>query len=71
MVSAAYYLAVVRAMFMRESAELQLAPAGGAPPRDPALNAGVVLCLVVAVGSLFAAQPRIDVARSAADALPL
>ena len=35
MVSAVYYLAVVRAMFLRDSAELQLAPAGGSPPRDP------------------------------------
>ena len=34
MVSAVYYLAVVRAMFLRDSAELQLAPAGGSPPRD-------------------------------------
>ncbi len=32
MVSAAYYLAVVRAMYMRDTAELRLAPAGGSPP---------------------------------------
>jgi NADH-quinone oxidoreductase subunit N len=71
MVSAAYYLAVVRAMFMRESSELQLAPAGGAPPRDAPLHAAVVLCAAVAIGSFFAVQPLIDVARSAAEALPL
>jgi NADH-quinone oxidoreductase subunit N len=70
MVSAAYYLAVVRAMFMRDSAELQLAPAGGSPPRDPALAAGVGVCLVVTVGSFFAVQPLIDVAQSAASSLP-
>jgi NADH-quinone oxidoreductase subunit N len=69
-VSAAYYLAVVRAMYMRDRAELQLAPAGGSPPRDLALAVGVGLCLIVTVGSFFAVQPLIDVARSAANALP-
>ena len=39
MVSADYYLAVVRAMFLRDSAELQLAPAGGSPPRDARCSA--------------------------------
>ena len=64
MVSAAYYLAVVRAMFLRDSAELQLAPAGGSPPRDPgARSAPSALCLVVTVGSFFFVQPLIDVAR--------
>ncbi len=70
MVSAAYYLAVVRAMFFRDSAELQLAPAGGSPPRDLALSAGVGVCVVVTVGSFFAVQPLIDVAESAAKSLP-
>jgi NADH-quinone oxidoreductase subunit N len=69
-VSAAYYLAVVRAMYFRESSELQLAPAGGSPPRDLPLQAGVAVCLAVTVGSFFAVQPLIDAARSAADALP-
>ena len=69
-VSAAYYLAVVRAMFMRDSAELQLAPAGGSPPRDLMLGAGVAACLAVSVGSFFAVQPLIDVAHAAAAALP-
>src|SRR4029453_4531652 len=31
-VSLYYYLAVVRAMYMRPAEELQLAPAGGSPP---------------------------------------
>ena len=70
-VSAAYYLAVVRAMYFRESAELQLAPAGGSPPRDLLLASGVGACLVVTIGSFFAVQPLIDVAQSAANALPL
>ena len=69
-VSAAYYLAVVRAMFMRDSRELELAPAGGSPPRDRALELGVAICVVVTVGSFFAVQPLIDVAHAAARALP-
>jgi NADH-quinone oxidoreductase subunit N len=69
-VSAAYYLAVVRAMYFRESAELQLAPAGGSPPRDLLLTGGVGACLVVTIGSFFAVQPLIDVAQSAASSLP-
>ena len=36
MVSAVYYLAVVRAMFLRDSTELQLAPGGAAPGARPA-----------------------------------
>ena len=47
-------------MFFRDSAELQLAPAGGSPPRDRALGVGVGACLVVTVGSFFAVQPLID-----------
>jgi NADH-quinone oxidoreductase subunit N len=69
-VSAAYYLNVVRAIYMRDSAELQLAPAGGSPPRDPLLAAGVGICVLVAVGSFFAVAPLIDVARAAAKSLP-
>jgi NADH-quinone oxidoreductase subunit N len=70
-VSAAYYLGVVRAMYMRDSAELRLAPAGGSPPIDRLLGTGVAVCLVVTIGSFFAVQPLIDVARAAARSLPL
>ncbi|MBV8079115.1 MAG: NADH-quinone oxidoreductase subunit N [Actinobacteria bacterium] len=70
-VSAAYYLGVVRAMYMRDRMELQLAPAGGSPPRDLMLGAGVALCVAVSVGSFFAVQPLIDVAHAAAKSLPL
>jgi NADH-quinone oxidoreductase subunit N len=70
MVSAAYYLAIVRSMFLRDSAELQLAPAGGSPPRELALGAGVFACLVVSVGSLIFVEPLIDLARHAAYSLP-
>jgi NADH-quinone oxidoreductase subunit N len=71
MISAYYYLGIVRAMYFRESAELTLAPAGGSPPRELLLGTGVVVCLVVTVGSFFAVQPLIDVANVAAHALPL
>jgi NADH-quinone oxidoreductase subunit N len=70
LVSLYYYLGVVRAMFMRLPEELQLAPVGGSPPRDALLQASVVVCLAVTVGSFFAVQPLIDLARHAADALP-
>ncbi len=71
MISAYYYLGIVRAMYFRDAAELQLAPAGGSPPRELLLGLGVTICVVVTIGSFFAVQPLIDVARSAADALPL
>ena len=71
MISAYYYLGIVRAMYFRDAAELQLAPAGGSPPREVLLSAGVGMCLAVTVGWFFAVQPLVDVARSAAHALPL
>ena len=71
MISAYYYLGIIRAMYFRESADLQLAPAGGSPPRELMLSIGVFICLAVTVGSFFAVQPLIDVAKSAARALPL
>jgi NADH-quinone oxidoreductase subunit N len=72
-VSLYYYLAVIRAMYMRPASELQLTPArvaGGAPPRDALLQTSVVLALGVTVGSFFAVQPLIEVAKHAASALP-
>jgi NADH-quinone oxidoreductase subunit N len=71
MISAYYYLGIVRAMYFRDAAELQLAPAGGAPARELLLGTGVTVCVAVTVGSFFAVAPLIDVARSAADSLPL
>jgi NADH-quinone oxidoreductase subunit N len=70
-VSLYYYLGVVRALYMRPSAELSLAPSGGSPPAERLLHASVIACLVVTVGSFFAVQPLIDLARHAASALPL
>ena len=62
LVSLYYYLAVIRALFMRSAAELQLAPIGGAPPPERVLQATVLACLAIVVGSFFAVQPLIDLA---------
>ena len=71
LVSLYYYLAVVRSMYMRPSAELGLtAVAGGSPPREPLLHVAVGLALAVSVGSLFAVGPVIDLARHAVGSLP-
>jgi NADH-quinone oxidoreductase subunit N len=72
-VSLYYYLAVVRAMYMRSELELRLAApvAGGSPPRDPLRMLGIGACLVVTVGSFFAVQPLVDLAKDAAASLPL
>ena len=69
-VSLAYYLNVVRWLYMRSGPELRLAPAGGSPPRDLALGAAVGAAVVVTVGSFFAVQPILDVAADAAASLP-
>jgi NADH-quinone oxidoreductase subunit N len=70
-VSLYYYLAVIRAMYMRSVEELQLAPSGGSPPPERLLSASVAIALFVTVASFFAVQPLIDLARHAAAALPL
>ena len=70
LVSLYYYLGLVRAMFMRRTEDLQLAPIGGSPPRDILLQTSVSACLVVTVGSFFAVQPLIDLAKHAAAGLP-
>ena len=43
---------------------------GGSPPREALLQTVTVTCLVVTVGSFFAVQPLIDLAKHAANALP-
>jgi NADH-quinone oxidoreductase subunit N len=70
LVSLYYYLGVVRALYMRSPLELRLAPAGGSPPRETLLQTGVFLALAVTVGSFFAVEPLIDLARTAAEAIP-
>jgi NADH-quinone oxidoreductase subunit N len=67
-VSLYYYLAVIRALYIRPSAELQFA-AGGQPPRDSLLQVGTAACVVVVVGSFFAVQPLIDLATKAVASL--
>lgn len=69
-VSLYYYLAVVRAIYMRTPGEVGMAPAGGSPPRDLLLDAGVLLCLAITVVSFFAVEPLIDLAGEAAEAVP-
>jgi NADH-quinone oxidoreductase subunit N len=69
LVSLYYYLGIVRAMYMRPSEELAIV--GGSPARERLLHLAVGAALAVAVGSLFAVQPLIDLAEHAASALPL
>ena len=69
-VSLAYYLNVVRWMYMRSGAELTLAVAGGSPPRDSALGVAIGAAVVVTVGSFFVVQPILDAASDAASSLP-
>ncbi len=77
LVSLYYYLAIVRAMYMRPAEELQVGPSGevavsgGAPARETLLHVAVGAALVVSFGSLFAVQPLIDLAQHAAASLPL
>jgi NADH:ubiquinone oxidoreductase subunit 2 (subunit N) len=70
MLSLAYYLNVVRWIYMRSGTELRLAPAGGSPPRDSALGVATAACVAVTVGSFVFAQPILDLASDAASSLP-
>jgi NADH-quinone oxidoreductase subunit N len=67
-VSLYYYLGVIRSLWQRPA--LTLAPAGGSPPRDAVLHVTVAASVVVTVGTFFAVQPLIDIAKHAAAALP-
>jgi NADH-quinone oxidoreductase subunit N len=67
-VSLYYYLAVIRAMYMRPAGAVATA-AGGQPPRELMLSAAVLACAIVVVGSFFAVEPLIDLAEKAAAAL--
>jgi NADH-quinone oxidoreductase subunit N len=69
-VSLAYYLNVVRWMYMRSGSELRVAVAGGSSPRDWALGLAVTACAAVTVGSFFLVQPILDAADKAAASLP-
>jgi NADH-quinone oxidoreductase subunit N len=70
LISLYYYLGIVRAMYMRPSEELRVATvAGGAPAQETLLHIAVGAAFVVSLGSLFAVQPLIDLARHATGAL--
>jgi len=69
-VSLAYYLNVVRWLYMRTAPTAPLVAVGGSPPRDYALGVAVAASVLVTVGSFFVAQPILDLASDAAGALP-
>jgi NADH-quinone oxidoreductase subunit N len=69
LISLYYYLAIIRALYMRSPLEMQLAPTGGSPPREVLLGASVFLAMAVTVGSFIAVEPLIDLAQEAADSL--
>jgi NADH-quinone oxidoreductase subunit N len=65
-VSVYYYLAVVRAMYMRpSSARADLVVAGGSPPVDLGLEVAIGAAIAVTIGSFFFVQPLIDLAGKA------
>jgi NADH-quinone oxidoreductase subunit N len=70
LVSLYYYLGIVRAMYFRTGAEIAVRP-GISPPSDTLLQGAVGLAVAVTVGSFFAVQPLIDLARHAAASIPL
>ncbi len=68
-VSIYYYLGIIGAMYRRD-ARLSLAPAGGSPPRDLALEVAVVASLAIAVGSFFGIDSLLNVIDEAVAGLP-
>jgi NADH-quinone oxidoreductase subunit N len=68
-ISLYYYLAVIRALYMRMP-DVQLAPVGGSPPREALLQGSVLACMGVTIGAFFAVEPLIDIAEKAAAQLP-
>jgi NADH-quinone oxidoreductase subunit N len=70
--SLAYYLNVVKALFMRSGAVGgAVVAAGGSPPRDWLLETAVAGALAVTIGSFFFVQPLVDLAQDAVASLPL
>lgn len=71
-VSLAYYLGIVRAMYMRPSQVTgSVAIAGGSPPIDRALDVSLVAAIAVTIGSFFFVQPLVELAAEAVASLPL
>ena len=71
--SLAYYLNVVRSLYMRAGdapAAGAVLAAGGSPPRDLLLDATLGAALAVTIGSFFFVQPLVDLASDAAASLP-
>jgi NADH-quinone oxidoreductase subunit N len=68
-ISLYYYLAVIRSLYMRMP-DVQLAPAGGSPPREALLQASVFACMAITIGTFFAVEPLIDLAEKASAQLP-
>jgi hypothetical protein len=58
-------------MYMRPAAELGLSPVGGSPPREILLSSSVFAAMAINVGAFFAVQPLVDLAKNAAEGLPL
>jgi NADH-quinone oxidoreductase subunit N len=69
-VSLAYYLNVVRWLYMRTAVGATVVAVGGSPPRDPLLATAVGAAVAVTVGSFFVVQPILDLASDAAASLP-
>jgi NADH-quinone oxidoreductase subunit N len=69
-VSLAYYLNVVRWLYMRTAVEGTLVAVGGSPPREVVLGSAVAAAALVTVGSFFVVQPILDLASDAAASLP-
>jgi NADH-quinone oxidoreductase subunit N len=69
LISLYYYLAVIRALYMRSPLEMQLAPTGGSPPREFLLGTSVFVAMAVTIGSFIFVGPLIDLAQNAAESL--
>jgi NADH-quinone oxidoreductase subunit N len=70
--SLAYYLSLVKALYMRSGPVAgEVVAAGGAPPRDLPLQVAVGGALVVTIGSFVFVQPLVDLASDAIASLPL
>ena len=70
MVSIVYYLAIVRALYMRSALELQVAAVGGSPPEERLLGTAVTACVAVTIGTFVFVGPIADVAKDAVAFLP-
>ena len=66
--SIAYYLGIVAVMY-RRGTTLSLAPAGGSPPRDTALDLAIAASLVIRVGPFFGVDSLLDVIDKAVSSL--